>query len=80
LAGLGVAAHQDSRRDIDSMQASNSIGVPDTFMTLPDACLFSEAFGQWPISTGKERDTESGNDYFNARYYGSSMGRGNTGT
>jgi|GEM_PF-3125426 len=26
-------------------------------------------------STGKERDTESGNDYFEARYYSSSMGR-----
>jgi RHS repeat-associated protein len=26
-------------------------------------------------STGKERDTESGNDYFGARYYGSNMGR-----
>jgi len=25
--------------------------------------------------TGKERDQESGNDYFNARYYSSSMGR-----
>jgi RHS repeat-associated protein len=25
--------------------------------------------------TGKERDTESGNDYFDARYYSSSMGR-----
>jgi RHS repeat-associated protein len=25
--------------------------------------------------TGKERDTESGNDYFGARYYGSSLGR-----
>jgi RHS repeat-associated protein len=29
----------------------------------------------WPRSTGKERDTESGNDYFGARYYASSMGR-----
>ena len=28
-----------------------------------------------PRSTGKERDTESGNDYFGARYYASSMGR-----
>jgi RHS repeat-associated protein len=28
-----------------------------------------------PRSTGKERDTESGNDYFFARYYASSMGR-----
>jgi RHS repeat-associated protein len=27
------------------------------------------------LFTGKERDTESGNDYFDARYYGSSMGR-----
>jgi len=26
-------------------------------------------------STGKERDTESGNDYFGARYYAGSMGR-----
>lgn len=26
-------------------------------------------------STGKERDTESGNDYFGARYYNSTMGR-----
>jgi RHS repeat-associated protein len=25
--------------------------------------------------TGKERDTESGLDYFGARYYASSMGR-----
>jgi RHS repeat-associated protein len=28
-----------------------------------------------PRSTGKERDTESGNDYFGARYYFSNMGR-----
>jgi RHS repeat-associated protein len=27
------------------------------------------------LFTGKERDTESGNDYFGARYYSSSMGR-----
>ena len=27
------------------------------------------------LFTGKERDTESGNDYFGARYYASSMGR-----
>jgi RHS repeat-associated protein len=27
------------------------------------------------LSTGKERDTESGNDYFEARYYSSAMGR-----
>ena len=43
--------------------------------TLPYAVC---AITQWfPRSryTGKERDTESGNDYFEARYYASSMGR-----
>ena len=44
-------------------------------MTLPLACLFSEASGVRSISTGKERDAESGNDYFGARYYASTMGR-----
>ena len=29
----------------------------------------------WPRYTGKERDQESGNDYFTSRYYASSMGR-----
>ena len=41
-------------------------------------------FGDGPVNcvgpteqffTGKERDTESGNDYFGARYYASTMGR-----
>ncbi len=44
-------------------------------MTLPAACHFSKASESTSISTGKERDQESGNDYFGARYYGSSMGR-----
>lgn len=39
------------------------------------ACHCSEASGDRSISTGKERDSESGNDYFGARYYASSMGR-----
>jgi RHS repeat-associated protein len=29
----------------------------------------------WSRYTGKERDAESGNDYFSARYYSSAMGR-----
>jgi len=44
-------------------------------MTPPLACLLSGASSHRPISTGKERDTESGNDYFGARYYASTMGR-----
>ena len=35
----------------------------------------SAASGFPPRYTGKERDAESGNDYFGARYYASSMGR-----
>jgi len=49
--------------------------MADTSMMLPLACLLSEASARPSISTGKERDTESGNDYFGARYYASSMGR-----
>jgi RHS repeat-associated protein len=43
-------------------------------MTLPSACLANAHFSQ-SCFTGKERDTESGNDYFDARYYSSAMGR-----
>ena len=44
-------------------------------MTLTTACAFSVASDTWANSTGKERDAESGNDYFGARYYASTMGR-----
>jgi RHS repeat-associated protein len=44
---------------------SLSFGDYETCIPAPTEHLF----------TGKERDTESGNDYFGARYYGSSMGR-----
>jgi RHS repeat-associated protein len=41
---------------------------------LAAVCANTEYFSRSRI-TGKERDTESGNDYFGARYYASSMGR-----
>jgi len=43
-------------------------------MTFSAGCVTSVRFWRHR-STGKERDTESGNDYFGARYYASSMGR-----
>jgi RHS repeat-associated protein len=43
-------------------------------MTIPAVCATTSCFSP-SRSTGKERDTESGNDYFEARYYSSSMGR-----
>jgi len=43
-------------------------------MTRAAVCAFDVRFVP-TRSTGKERDSESGNDYFGARYYASSMGR-----
>jgi RHS repeat-associated protein len=43
-------------------------------MTVPVACATTVRFSR-SLFTGKERDAESGNDYFGARYYASSMGR-----
>jgi RHS repeat-associated protein len=48
---------------------------PDASTTQLGACSFSVAFQNDYKFTGKERDSESGNDYFGARYYGSSLGR-----
>jgi RHS repeat-associated protein len=44
-------------------------------MTPTTACAFSAASIIAPRYTGKERDTESGNDYMFARYYNSATGR-----
>ena len=57
------------------MQASATTRTSDISMMLSLACLLSAASAHPSISTGKERDAESGNDYFMARYYASSMGR-----
>jgi RHS repeat-associated protein len=43
-------------------------------MTISAVCASTVRFSTY-LSTGKERDTESGNDYFGARYYASTMGR-----
>src|ERR1700740_451920 len=51
-------------RDSDTMRPLVSIRVPDTSTMLPAGRLFRAASGPWSVSTGKERDSESGNDYF----------------
>jgi len=43
-------------------------------MTNSAVCTTTSRFSRYHF-TGKERDTESGNDYFEARYYSSNMGR-----
>jgi len=42
--------------------------------TISAACANTACFSRYHF-TGKERDTESGNDYFGARYYASNTGR-----
>jgi len=49
--------------------------VETSGMTFTGAFASNATLGIPPRYAGKERDTESGNDYFLARYYGSSMGR-----
>ena len=64
----------------------NWLGVPETdiqslpfgdgLYSFPDKYAPSTADDATPLHfTGKERDTESGNDYFGARYYASTAGR-----
>jgi len=53
-----------------------SLPYGDGLATFPDPLACSFADDATPLHfTGKERDTESGNDYFGARYYSSAMGR-----
>jgi len=69
LAGnsrLGIApVASTSRWGFSFSISSNTLGLSES--------LYDDDAGS--RSTGKERDNESGNDYFGARYYASSMGR-----
>jgi RHS repeat-associated protein len=71
----GAPGFDSETWDIATIRASAPSRVVGMAMMPPLACLPSEAPASAPLSTGKERDAESGNDYFNARYMASSMGR-----
>jgi RHS repeat-associated protein len=58
-------AQTDYAGHLEQTCSSLPFGDAETCAPTPTEHLF----------TGKERDTESGNDYFGARYYASSMGR-----
>jgi RHS repeat-associated protein len=62
--GFGASTHTVYQGFGDAI-SSTALGIPGTLYDGRVRCRY----------TGKERDTESGNDYFGARYYGSSMGR-----
>jgi RHS repeat-associated protein len=65
------------------MQTSAAGGWEEEFQSLPFGDGFNKYQSSLPTAddatehhfTGKERDTESGNDYFKYRYYASSTGR-----
>ncbi|HUZ95953.1 MAG TPA: RHS repeat-associated core domain-containing protein [Edaphobacter sp.] len=66
----------NSRRGFGLLASTSQLG--SGFAISSSTLGFSESLYDGdvrPRSTGKERDTESGNDYFGARYYASSMGR-----
>jgi hypothetical protein len=50
-------------------------GCPDDALTFMYDALITTYDGSGHKFTGKERDSESGLDYFGARYYSSRMGR-----
>ena len=67
-AGLAPAGRPET--DIQSLPFG------DQLYSFPNQYAPESADDATPLHfTGKERDTESGNDYFGARYYASSMGR-----
>lgn len=59
---------------LDSQAWDLSTTAAPTPTTPFTVCANTASFSRSSF-TGKERDTESGNDYFGARYYASSMGR-----
>jgi hypothetical protein len=64
---------------LDSETGDSCTTQENTTMTYPGACATVVRFSPARF-TGKERDTEYGKEYFEARYYGSSMGRNGTET
>jgi RHS repeat-associated protein len=86
---LGLHFHLEDPLGTRRMQLSGelaNIGQPETdIQSLPNGDGLNPFSDQYAPATaddatplhftGKERDTESGNDYFGARYYASSVGR-----
>jgi len=75
----GVHFHLDDPLGTRRAQTNYAGILEQTCASLPFgdslSCSNSTQFPTEHHFTGKERDTESGNDYFGARYYASTMGR-----
>jgi RHS repeat-associated protein len=67
-----VQANSSGEPELDCQ----SLPFGDQLDCYPDPAVAASGDNSTPLHfTGKERDQESGNDYFGARYYGSNMGR-----
>src|ERR1039458_200446 len=73
IVNLSLRRHFQSHNQPPKILAFPSIPAPIQLRLTSTTCAPNHFF--IPQITGKERDTESGNDYFGARYYASSMGR-----
>ena len=70
-----LADHLGSSRMSVVPSGANTLMVEEDLDYTPYGILASGTATDHYEFTGKERDAESGNDYFGARYYASSMGR-----
>lgn len=84
-AGMLVATYDNRGLHYQLSDALNTRRVQTTSNGVVEQSYISLPYGEMPVGqalgatehhfTGKEHDQESGNDYFGARYYESSMGR-----
>jgi RHS repeat-associated protein len=69
---LSEKLHQGSATSTSTLHQGFGVAISSTSLGIKRSLYDGDVRSR---CTGKERDTESGNDYFGARYYASSMGR-----
>ncbi|HEY6850233.1 MAG TPA: RHS repeat-associated core domain-containing protein [Terracidiphilus sp.] len=69
---LAENSHQGFGASTHTVYQGFGVAISSTALGIPGALYDGDVRSR---CTGKERDAESGNDYFPARYYASSMGR-----
>ena len=69
---LAENSHQGSATSTHTLHQGCYFAISSTAIGRPGTLYDGRTGSRY---TGKERDTESGLDYFGARYYASSMGR-----
>jgi RHS repeat-associated protein len=75
LAALSLFAetsHQGHRPSSTTFRPGTTLAISNTATGMP-VCMYDS--GTWSCCTGKERDAETGLDYFGARYFSAAQGR-----